>query len=949
MKSFISIMCAGFVFLCAARASETMLFDFESPKQAFENAEKLAYVPEHATQGKTAGKIKLDAPFSPNIFFFGGTNQVGKWGEYDQFVMDVFVEGGGVTAAGFVCDKPNQGWDQRHNYEYKLQSGARQLKFSLGALTRENGKGPLDLKALVMIALSFRSDDPKTPATIYLDNARLVKGVAGEVSVAGMKKFDFGPANSALMPGFLKITKDTAYDKNAGFGWKVGGQFANDFDMNQMLGRHRAPDDLCRDFCQPLRATLLVDVPDGAYSVWLMLGPPANGFGPYFMHRSVAANGKTVVDQSFDAKSFKEYEYKFQDEEDLPGDDLWEKYINKLFVAQRFNVDVSGGQLQLDINAYGSPWTSMVNGLVLWPKSSDKDAEQWLAKFNATRKEQFQSLHVEKIPSPAAPYSASEQEKARGFVSFVHSPDRDIQANSVPSANEVKNQTLALAGSPGETVDGCLGILPLKDCGSVTAATCSLKNGAQTISARVLALRYKSLNRTAVYEITPKFLDEVSANPLPLRAGVTRSFWVSVSIPADAPPGEYSGELKLSGAALKEFSAPVHLKVWPIKLAEPEIPMGMFLMGPVDAHLAFEPNRDAYWAAWKNILEDARAHGLTSVDPGLSIPLTKIANGKAEIDFREADQFMELARAAGYSKELNGYAIHTGLRTRVSTEDYYDAEAKRWGVANYGDAVKAYFNTIREHAKEKNWLPIAFCTDDEYVVHPGGNMARLAAHHRVLQENAPGFHFVAFDSVIRDANHSADPAAMEKMLADIDTWGAGLHDKLDAELVQKAKHRLWLYNTGMNRFSFGTYMFFAHQKFGVSGFFQWTYNGGGTYGNFYLASHNEAHYGVTYPSTRGLRPTPVWERIRSGCNDHRYLETATQLIAKAAAANKGATEAAALKNTLESTFAKLRFGKPEADAIDGEGKADNPMTPEGMEAFRCKVADEIVKLQDALK
>lgn len=1093
-----------------AAETETLLFDYELPKQAFENADKLQYVPEHATQGKLAGKIVLTQAFAPNFFFFGGSNQGGKWGEYDQFVMDVFIEGGAAKASGFIRDKEGQDWWKRHNFEFKLPPGKRRLAFSLGALTRQNGKGTLDLKSLDFFALSFDSEDAKNPATLYLDNARLVKGtgsfevkllfsfeghdagnvdledypeefkgksaltvvaehasegqkalklesrapagnvqfggfeanwsvydtlaldafnpsdkplsVSGwikakdsnagywdrhnwermlkpgfntirisvgglcgpdgrkpidvsniarfnlaldhatlcidnvrlikgveEVPVAGLQKFDFGPAHSAVLPGFAKVTKDSLYNQGAGFGWLPGGQFGRDFDINELLGRHRPPDDLCRDFCMPVKATFAVAAPDGAYGVWLMLGPPGNGWGRIFTHRTVTANGKAVVDQAFNAQSFKDYEYRLQDEEDLPGDDLWEKYINKFFVPRRFEVEVTGGQLKLDFDACGNWWCAMVNGLVLWPKTSEKDAERWLANLDAARKEQYQSLHVEKLPAAPAPYAASAEEQARGYVTFIHSPDREIQVNSAPTAEEAKRRTLEAAGAPGETVDVCLGIFPLQDCGTLTAGACTLKHAtdpkAAEIAGRVRVLRYKALNQTAVYQPCPKYLDDVSVMPVSLRQGVTRSFWLSLSIPAGAAAGEYSGELKLTGAAVKELTAPVRVKVWPLELAEPELPMGMFLMGPVDACLEFEPGGEAYWAAWKNILEDARAHGLTSVDPMLQIPLKRMANGKAEIDFSQADRFMELAHAAGFKQELNGYALNTGLNLRVQVD--YETEAKRFGAGSYAEIVKAYFLAIRDHAQARNWLPICFCTDDEYIVHPGGEAEKLAAHHRLLQENAPGFHFVAFDSAYLE-EQPQNRAAREKMIAALDTWGAGLHGPRD-EAAVTAGHRLWLYNTGMNRYTFGTYMFFARQKHSVTGFFQWIYNGGGTYNNFYLASHVEAHYGVTYPSSRGLRSTPAWERIRSGCNDHRYLETACQMLERAKAAAKGAAEAAALQAALEKVFVQLRFGKPNADALSGEGKADNPMTPEGMDAFRRAVAEGIVKLQEALK
>jgi hypothetical protein len=1096
-----------------AGEQELLVFDYESEKQGFENANKLQFVAEHATQGTKAGKAVLTSGLDTNIGFWGGQNYAGKWGEYDQFVIDAFVEGGPVKLVGFARDKEGQDWWKRHNFEIKLQPGKRRIAFSLGAFTRQNGNGSLDLKTMDFMALRFESEDAKQPATIYLDNARLIKGsgnfevkviysfegqdagqivledypdefkgksamapveerashgkkalklesrapagnvqftgfdgdwskydslamdifnatdkpqsVAGwiravdpksdwwnrhnyerilkpgfntvkfalggmatpaktntpidltklvsfnisvnqatvfidnirlikgveEVPVAGLKKFDFGPANSALMPGFTKISSKDPYAKEKGFGWLPAAQFGRDFDMNEMLGRHRPPDDLCRDFLMPLKATFAIDVPDGIYGVWLMLGPPANGWGPSFTRRTVTAGDKVVVDDVYDLARFKAHEFTFQDYEDLPGDDLWERYINPLFKPSQFDVEVKGGQLQLTFDSHSSAWSAMLNGLVVWPKASENDAVRWLANLSDQRKEQYQALHVEKLPEVKGTFKPTEQDTARGYVRFIHSPDADINVNSLPAPREIETTTLDLAAAPGEYEDGCIGIHPLKDCGVVKISVTDLAGPGGAIipaaATKAMVLRYKAQNQTAVYLIAPKYLDVVPAEGIDVKNGVTRSFWLVTQVPQNAAPGKYTGQVRLAFAGKGE-TVPYTLTVYPIKLEDPDFPMAMFGMGPMQSYHRFDGTGESHRAAFKEVIEDAREHGLTSLDPHISIPLKGITNGKAEVDFSGADRFMELARAAGFKHELNGYSVSTGFPISFRNNVDFEGAAKKFGVSNYGELVKAYFDAVREHAKEKNWLPIAFCTDDEYIVHPGGEPSKLAAHHKVLQENAPGFHFVAFDSAYLGRDPKRDPE-IAAMFSIIDTWGAGLHNPKEAEVIKKAGRRLWLYNTGMNRFTFGTYMSYARAKYDVKGFFQWVYSGGGTYGNFYLASHNEAHYGVVYPSTRGLRPTPVWERIRAGCDDHKYIDLATKLIKRAKAEGKGAAEAKELESVIETTYGKLTFGNMRADALDGQGKADNPFSPESMENFKRTVATGIVKLEQALK
>ena len=1098
---------------CCAHAeepAELVLFDYETPKQNVENAERLTCVKEHVTQGDFAGKVLLDKPFSPNIFV--PPNQGAKWPLYDQFVLDVFVEGGPVAVGGFINDKASAGWDKRYNYEFHLEPGKRKITFGLGGLKRENGSNMLDVKTLTFIAMSFSSEDAARPATIYLDNGRLTKGggafekkvlysfegadsgkyeledypeefkgkskltlvsehatdggkaalldshapagnirfsdfdhdwskydtlqidifntknepvpVSGwiradnpaaswdkrfnydrilrpglnvlklpvggmsageggkilntqnivgfnicvphtaiyvdnirlirgteEIPVPGMKKYDFGPANSAVMPGFVNVSRATTYSKGTGFGWQPGGNFGRDFDISEIMGRHRAPDDLCRDFCMPIRAAYSVDVPNGKYGVWLMLGPPGNGWGDTFTHRTVTANGEVIVDEKYDLESFKKHEFEFQDVEDLPGDDLWEKYINKLFKPKIFEVDVKDGQITLAFDSHDEWWSCMVNGLVIWPKEQDTNAQRWLENLNTLRKEEYQSLHVEKLPELKGKFTPTADQTAKGYVRFVHTVDKDIQVNAVPTESEIKQTALHLTVAPGEVEDKCIGVFPLKDMGKIKVDVSALKGPGGALPAdavKTLVVRYKDTNYTAVYTPIPKYLDDVPADGVEAKPGVTRSFWFSFHVPADAAPGEYKGTATLTFSGGAKDTVEVALTVLPIKLSEINFPMGMFIMGPNQSYAKFDPTGETHWTLIKEMLVDARAHGITSVDPAVGIPLKKIENGKAVVDFAPMDRFMELAKGAGFKQELNGYAIDTGFAIKMHVNFDYAGEAKRWNVAKYEDVVKAYFDAVRDHAKEKGWLPICFCTDDEYVVHPDGKLELLAAHHKILQDAAPGFHFVPYDSLYVE-QHPELVASYEKALPLIDTWGAGIHSPKEAEILKKAGRRLWLYNTGMNRFTFGTYMFYARKKFDVSGFFQWIYAGNGTYGNFYLASHNEGHYGVIFPSTRGLRTTPTWERIRMGCNDHQYLETAWALIEAANKAGKGQAEAKDLQATIDHTFSLLKFGHADVDAKDGEGKAENPMTPEVMEAFHDKLAEGIVKLSNALK
>ncbi|MFB3890459.1 MAG: glycoside hydrolase domain-containing protein [Phycisphaerae bacterium] len=1106
---------------------EEIILDFEQGgKVAFDGADKLEYVADHATQGKTAGKITVakDKPFAMFCDLRNGRNLGDKWGKFDRFIMDVFVEGGPVKVYAFIRDTQGNDWDNRYNQEFVVQPGKRQVEIAMGAIIRQKNQKPMDLANLTSLSFSFKPADDTKPATIYLDNARLVKGAGSfevkvlysfegddkgkyvledwpeefkgkskvsvveehatagkkalklesnapagnvqftpdvqdwsgydtlafdvfnasdkplpvggwlkakaadayndrsdwqrvlrpganvlklpvgglvdnkrkpfavshiemfnisvpnatvfidnirlvkgveEIAVEGIRKFDFGPAGGAVMPGFTCVSRDSAYDKTKGFGWLAGGDFFRDFDIREVLNRHRPFDNLVRDFGNPIKATFAVDVPNGEYKGWLMLAPPGAGvWHSTFRHRTVSAQGKVIHDQEYNAESFKKWEFQWQDTEDMPGDDLWERYVNPSFRPVLFDAAVTDGQIKLDFDGHGEAWSVMVCGLVIWPKASDAQAQKWLANLNDLRKEQYLAMHVEAAPPASAPLKEiADAQKANGFVRFIHSPDRGIEYNSAPTADEVAAAGIELSAAPGEYQDGCFGIYPLKDRGSPTATVGKLTAyigdlagpGGAKIAAANLDLqivRYKAMNHDATYTVQPKYMDKLPADGVAINTNVTRSFWLIAHVPADAAPGKYTGNITIEVMASDKSSPvkdiiPVTLTVWPIKLAEIDMPMGMYMVHPPYSYLGLETSQESYWKEWKNIIEDCRAHGMTSFDPAIGMPLKEIKDGKAVIDFANMDKWMELAKAAGFTKEIHAYAVGTGFSLRPAGFD--DPKtlggAARFGLASYGELVKLYFEAYKEHAKAKGYLPMNFCDDDEYLIHAGNGPEYLARYAQVLKDNAPGISFVPVDSMYPDEKPEMVPV-WEKMLKSMDSWGAGLHSPKLAEMVKKAGCRLILYNTGLDRFTFGTYMFYAEKKYDVKGFWQWIYHSGGTMTDFDLASHRESWYGVVYPSSRGIRTTPVWERIRAGCNDHRYLQTAWELIAAAKASGKNVEAAKALETLIEGTFAKLKFGKGRVDPAAAEGKADNPMAPAQQEAFRRALAEGIMKLTE---
>ncbi|HYF52342.1 MAG TPA: glycoside hydrolase domain-containing protein [Planctomycetota bacterium] len=917
----------------------------------FKGKSAITAVEEHATHGKKALKLDSRAP-AGNVQFFEFD---GDWSSYDSLAVDVFSTANEpVGISGWIRDQPGSPYEIRHDWLRVIKPGFNTVKFAVGGLRQNMHPSVLmDIKKIVRFNFAVSN------ATVFIDNVRLIKGVE-EIPVKGMQKFDFGPENSAVFPGFTKVTMKDFYTPEKKWGFGQGSTLGRAFDVIEILGRHRPADDICRDFISPLKATFNVDVPNGKYGVWLMMGPPANGWGLTFNHRTVTAHGKVVLDQKYDKQSYKEHEYFFQDSEDLPGEDIWEKYINHYFKPVVFDVEVTEGKLTIDFDAHGQAWCAMINGLVFWPKESQADAERWLANLNLQRREQFYANHFEETHPAEHKYTKNDADEKRGYARFVFSnqeglPGRPgLPANFVPSAEHLARTSLDVVAAQGERNTFNLGIYPLKDCGNlkITCTDLTGPNGAMipasAINPRIA--RFKAMNtlgRETTYFVAPKYIDQIPAEGISIKPGVTRSFYFYLNVPETAAPGTYKGQVKLAFSNGTTDNVDLTLQVYPFKLVEPDFPLGIFGCGPIGYYHAYDPNSEDYWNEWRELLKLCREYHLTSLDAGIRMELAKWHPEKAEVKFGDADRFMKLMREAGFTQELFGYATWTGFGLKISHLDQ-QATANRFGAPDYGALVKSYFNAVREQAEKNKWLPICYCTGDEYLAR-GGDPDKYTELHEILQKNAPGFRFGPGDTAYFGKSSEMDQKIL-RMLATVDTWWASGHSAQLADAIKKGGKRLFLYNTGISRYTVGTYIQYARRKYNVKGFVQWAWTTGGTYGQFYLGSHNEGCLGMAYPSTRGVRPTPMFESVRAGAVDHAYYETAFNLIERAKKEGKASNEAKELEAYIESVFAPITFGNPNADVLAADGKALNPYKdPNAMEGIRRKLAEGIIRVQNALK
>lgn len=882
---------------------------------------EVSFVAEHVTEGKRALKVAFRAN--------GGGIHVSDfteadWSGFDSLELDCFnAAEQPVKIGGWFRDvdaAPSDGdyW-KRHNYQTNVKSGASTIRFPLGGFYRgEKGSGKfLDTKKMLAFCITCSN------ATLYLDNLRLVKG-GEEIAVEGLKAFDFGPKNGPTFPGFTAVSTDAGYSKEQGFGWL--GQRPSD------ARNYEHPDALLCDFVRMSGGeTFAIDVPDGEYTVYAMLD--AIGYWDYthWSSRGIEANGVEVLSEKVNSEQYlKDRYFLHQDDEDLPGTDIWQKYIQRHFQPKIFNAKVSGGQLKLTFK--GDSWGLTLGALVVYPASQKDAGARWLEQLDRRRREDFYTAFAEVVRKPEPKPEFAAAEKNDGYLLFRRDLDKDVYFNSAPGGdpNDAKDVKIDWAACPGEYAAADFCVFPLKDCGTLTVKAGDLTgpNGAKISgdALRIRAIRYKFKRIggriTSSYDYRPELLVDFKEWPVP--DGVTRRFWVTAKVPAAAAPGAYAGKLTLNLAGgTREI--PISLLVYPIKLDEPEMSFGMYGGAgpkggwwPQDVKAAFRMDERI-----EEVIRDQREHGMTAITP--PAPAFKgFKNGKAEFDYSGADRVMELLRKYGYQRTCFTYAS----MFRVHEGDL-EAECQKQHGMPLGQAIKLAYEELGAHAKEKNWLPMAWALADEPLIH-GISAETVIKVFEAHRKAAPQMSFVSEDAMGDPSHYAVIPA--------IDIVSGNSPRYAVAEAVKKNKSRYWYNNIDTDRVTFGWFLWKSRKELGVEALFQWGY-GTNHADTFYDLDGFEGDTGVSFTASEGQRPKRMWETIREGANDHRYLQTLANLVSKAQAGGSADAKAKAAE--------AVKFIDGVMEKIDLEHKSKKVYSFVELDGFKRKLAEYILALQGA--
>ncbi|CAG0983528.1 hypothetical protein PLCT2_02050 [Planctomycetaceae bacterium] len=536
------------------------------------------------------------------------------------------------------------------------------------------------------------------------------------------------------------------------------------------------------------------------------------------------------------------------------------------------------------------------------------------------------------VPDPSAGRhmvrSVSARIDTEDGILFVHSPQERVFRDSVPGDGPVgKGVSVRLAR--GETQAVSVSLRGKRDLHAVSLDVSPLRSiNGSILSGAVLW--------GVVRELTEVVSEDAEQTTLKVRRaprltepgtvtvgqGETRSFWLSVAIPVGAAPGTYRGSLKVHDHSGTVAELPVAVEILPFTLPEPDIRYGMMM------DYAFYELDNPGWSAeekgtllrrGEEVYRDFRAHGMNVAYPHSHFFYRTDAQGHPVLEGLKAalDTYRD-QRFSGPFVWYLGHLLHTAKPQHPGSILLYDEAV----AARRLRALLAELERLcgeRGIAKERVLVQVVDEPDrrDRVRIMVGEKL------HGIVRD-------MGFKTLITrpwpkvDVICTGDP-----------------DDDVEAERLKKTAHEWWVYPNGAltgQNLSYTRYVFgFGAWRWGVQGVVPWTYQmSQGSNGNPFTVLDGPEIM-VAYPGANGPIPTPVWETIRDGINDYRYIQSLREQIDRAK--SRGDGRGARVERELERLRANLGAGPTAAEGGYGA------WSPGSFEAVR----DRIIALMGELR
>jgi len=748
----------------------------------------------------------------------------------------------------------------------------------------------LDLEHITHLFLSAS----EAKIDLVIDDVRLEPEKPFENDFPRLIKLDVGPASAPVMSGFHALHPSMDYAEWRGFGISAGTKIARIEDR-------RHPDNLFRDWISFHKGGLDFDLPNGRYHVWMMIEDPGYwDYYPNFTQRQVFAQGNTVIDERPTAADFLQKYLQHSDDEDWPGDNIWQRYVRARYVPHRFEVEVANGKLEIRFESGGNPYALALSALIIYPAAEEKRGSAFLDELWRRLNRQFDQEYQQLAP-PRPTYAKPSANALDGKLWVFHrDTSLPIQADDWPSAAELVDR-LDVELARGERRTLAIGLTAADEL-QLLAARVSVPG----VQATASSVRFKTTRATSdgtVYWNVPRLLDPLPAangKPVVVPAGRSRSIWLELEQTHDAKEGLAEGLLTLEFSGGITHSLPIAIKLNAWTLPAADIPIGYLGVGTHYTGAVFRELDGRRNAELGQTVDILRQHGMTAITGGIGGPrFSGYEAGRPTIDFSHADRVM-----AAVKDHFRGPLDTYGGMGIEGLETYRVEDTARHGKP-YVDVLRDILTAIGDHGARNGWLTLEHVVGDE----PGGDSLADTLHvARAFKQALPEARTSVFTSML-------DPGKDErsKLAGLVSHLYLTSHSKAAIEYVRQQGSECSLYNL-QGRYRRGIYLY-KMRSIGCGGHLQFAFNVVGS-DPWYDLDSREADSLAVFPHQDGsLRRALDLVRYRQAIDDYRHLLKLEQSIASASDGEAKTAAQAWLTSLLDS----IEVGSNSAPAFADEG------------------------------
>ncbi|MCM8759211.1 MAG: hypothetical protein NC906_05510 [Candidatus Omnitrophica bacterium] len=540
---------------------------------------------------------------------------------------------------------------------------------------------------------------------------------------------------------------------------------------------------------------------------------------------------------------------------------------------------------------------------------------------------------------PEAPIEPEEQKL--GFYIWESRPEIIIYPYT--KAPAIRKREIRAWGTPGERVNRSFCIRPFENIDSVKIEiTGDVKNLVDVREMKYLARKH--LGKT--YHVVPCYLDKISGK---IEKGITTQYYLTFSIPDNAKPGIYNGNLKITtGTSTKQnnsFSMPISLRILPFRLIKPDDVYWGFFYGNYDWNTAYgtTPDRKVFYPEQEPLMfenmvkHNANLLGISGCVPTYEkkdnryvFDFTKVTPGRGNLSLKET---LDNAAKAGFK------CILIDLPNDIYHSKIFDAPfmSEMWQNL-YVQLIQDTMDFIK---KNKYPFSVYFLLVDEPA-----NSQKLTDDAITLCKIVKAR---VKDAKIYETLHTQTLHKIGPLVDACMMYAEQLNESI-IETIKNMGKELWSDNGGsfgrdyrVDRFYTGFYQF----KIGAKAIGQWAYmwpKGPDAYDDFNPKNRGGAHAGDYYalPSPEGPKDTPGLEGFCDGIYDYMYLYTLEKTIEKI----KRTKNKEKIK---EAENAWTEITKEILDTIPVEYKRDfvnsEDFQPDRIDAWRWKIAQKIMSLE----